>query len=214
MKKMTLSTAFTTCKPVTLNGARQISLSTCDYTNQRRRVTTCVAWKQPGANETVTAFHEMLNNLWRRVSGQSEEEEEVIQTPFTSIGTSEGSWRFLLSTTIIAKEGTEKQMAKLLQSLEPVAKENQLLFRAVNQDPEERSVFLVVEHFGDQGTMTKYQQTKEYQAFIREVQTILEKPMGVHICKERDGQISSGYYPFGPSGEGGRDDMARPVFKS
>lgn len=207
-------TAFTTpTAPVTSSRAHRATRSKCALAN-RRRMTTCVAWKQPGANETITQFHEMLTDFWRKVSGQVDEKKEIIHTPITSIGKSDGAWRYLLSITMIAKEGKESQMATLLQSLDPVAEEYGLLFRAVNQDPSERNVFLVVEHFADQNIMTKYQQGKEYQAFVREVQTILEKPMGVHICKERDGKISSGYYPFGPAGEGGRDDMPAVVFKN
>jgi len=163
----------------------------------------------------IQSFDQLLSHVWQRVSRSrgattspsgsgNVENVDVVSTPVYSFGSSDGVWRFLLSTTIEAKAGSEATMANLLKSLND---SEHLLFRAVNQDPKDPKYFSVIEHFLDSVAMKKYQASEKYQNFVREVQVHLEKPMGVHLAKERDGQISSGYYPFGPGGEGGRDDM-------
>ncbi len=125
----------------------------------------------------------------------------------TSFGPSDGEWRYILSTTVVANAGSEARMAALLANLNGTANACGVLTRAVNQDPDSRDTFLVLERFTSQNDMTRYQRSEKYQAFIRDAQPLLAKPMGVYLCKEQDGKITPGYYPFGPCGEGGRDDM-------
>jgi quinol monooxygenase YgiN len=118
---------------------------------------------------------------------------------------------FLLSTTIVVKREAAVTMSRLLKDLTEYAEvhseENGVLQFAANQSPEDPTCFMVVERFVNRASMIKYQKTSAYQQFIREAQPLLEKPFGLHLCKERAGKLSSGYYPFGPAGEGGRDDM-------
>lgn len=172
--------------------------------------TRCSAASERGDDETIGSFDELFTSIWRRVSGGGDAKggaRGALSSPVSSFGSSGDAWRYVLSTTVIAKKGSERDMARLLSGLQGAADENGVLSRAVNEDPEEAGVFLVLEHFADQSAMTRYQRSDQYQAFVRDVQPLLEKPMGVYLCKERNGQITHGYYPFGPGGEGGRDDM-------
>jgi quinol monooxygenase YgiN len=118
---------------------------------------------------------------------------------------------FLLSTTIVAKQEAAATMSRLLKDLSEYAElhseENGVLQFAANQSPEDPTCFMVMERFVNRASMITYQKSSAYQQFIREAQPLLEKPFGLHLCKERAGKVSSGYYPFGPAGEGGRDDM-------
>lgn len=156
--------------------------------------------------EGVETIDELVVSLWRRVTGNRGP--EPLSAPVRSIGISDGKMRYLLSTTIIAKEGQEQEISSLLSSLQDTADAHEgVVSRAVNQDPDDPCMFLVLEHFSNQESMARFQQLEEYQTFVRDVQPLLEKPMGVYLCKEMDGKISHGYYPFGPGGEGGRDDM-------
>lgn len=115
-----------------------------------------------------------------------------------------GVAHYLLSTTIVARSDKASVMAELLRELQENASEcgpdEGPLVCAVNQSPEDPNVFIVFERFSSSESMTKHQKGSLYQKFIRECQPLLEKPFGVHICKEVDGKVSMAYHPFGPAG--------------
>jgi hypothetical protein len=66
---------------------------------------------------------------------------------------------------------------------------------------------MLIEVFQTQLAMVEYQKESLYQSFLRQLQPLMEEPLGVHLSKERKGKILSSFYPYGPGGEGGRDDM-------
>jgi quinol monooxygenase YgiN len=155
-----------------------------------------LSWFRGGAERSARQNNPATKPLRAEVSGPLSGPEEV---------------HYLLSTTIIAKEDAVGKMARLLVELSDHAardgRENGVLQCAVNQSPDDPTCFIVLERFQTQEAMTTHQKSSVYQKFIREAQPLLEKPFGVFLCKEREGKVSQGYYPFGPAGEGGRDDM-------
>lgn len=46
----------------------------------------------------------------------------------------------------------------------------------------------------------------QLQEFTKQAFALLSEPLGLYIANERRGRLSEPNYPFGPGGEGGRDD--------
>lgn len=111
---------------------------------------------------------------------------------------------YLLSTTIVARKESAAAMAALLKEFSAAAlasdPEDGIVTCAVNQSSDDPGCFLLFERFRGPMAMTKYQKGAVYQNFIRSAQPLLEKPFGMHICKEIGGKISLSYHPFGPAG--------------
>jgi quinol monooxygenase YgiN len=184
----------------------------------RRRSTTFLSMLADKPMEKAPAsLDELIRNWFVSTTGgkaggrAARERTELMSSAVSGPLTGPDDVHFILSTTIIVKPDAVPTMSKLLKDLSEHAEMNSgesgVLQCAVNQSPEDPAYFIVVERFDSRTSMTKHQKSAAYQQFIREAQPILEKPFGLHLCKERSGQLSPGYYPFGPSGEGGRDDM-------
>lgn len=77
----------------------------------------------------------------------------------------------------------------------------------VNQDPTDPAYFQVIQRFPGPSGMVAHQSGAAYSAFVRAAQPLLAESLGVYLCKESDGKIGQALYPWGPKGEGGRDDM-------
>lgn len=77
----------------------------------------------------------------------------------------------------------------------------------VNQDPSDPVYFQVIQRFPGPSGMVAHQSGPAYGAFVRAAQPLLAESLGVYLCKESDGKIGQALYPWGPKGEGGRDDM-------
>lgn len=77
----------------------------------------------------------------------------------------------------------------------------------VNQDPTDPAYFQVIQRFPGPTGMVAHQSGAAYSAFVRAAQPLLAESLGVYLCKESDGKIGQALYPWGPKGEGGRDDM-------
>lgn len=120
------------------------------------------------------------------------------------------TWHIILTTRIETHPAEDSVIAmrQLLKGLMGTAREAEgILTHAVNEDPAQPENFIVLERFANERAMTTYQKSDAFQAFLRECQPLLAKPLGMHVCKEFKGQITAAHYPFGPPGEGGRDDM-------
>lgn len=84
----------------------------------------------------------------------------------------------------------------------------------VNQDPTDPAYFQVIQRFPGPSGMVAHQSGAAYSAFVRAAQPLLAESLGVYLCKESDGKIGQALYPWGPKGEGGRDDMVVRVGRS
>lgn len=166
--------------------------------------------------DTPTTIDELVRS-WFKPWGSNKNDEQA-QTSVMSkaiYGPCSGpkDVHYLLSTRIVARKDSVRKMTALLRELSEAANssnpENGILLCAVNQCPDEPELFIMLERFASRDVMDKYQKGPAYQKFVREAQPLLEAPFGVHICKEMGGKVSQSYYPFGPGGEGGRDDMIK-----
>jgi quinol monooxygenase YgiN len=211
-------TAFLTPPALPVTHSRAITDLSYSSSPPRRRSTTIISMLADKPMEKAPAALDELIRNWfvSKTSGKdggraARERTEVMSSAVSGPLTGPDDVHFILSTTIIVKPDAAQAMSKLLKDLSEHAELNRgesgVLQCAVNQSPEDPACFIVVERFDGRVSMTKHQQSAAYQNFIREAQPILQKPFGLHLCKERAGQLSPGYYPFGPSGEGGRDDM-------
>jgi len=54
--------------------------------------------------------------------------------------------------------------------------------------------------------MRVFQNTREFRLFARKTEALLTGPMGMYCVNERNGVMGVPVNPFGPGGEGGRED--------
>ncbi|KAG5178278.1 hypothetical protein JKP88DRAFT_201766 [Tribonema minus] len=115
----------------------------------------------------------------------------------------------MLSTSIRVKEGAEGPMRNLLEELSAEARgahASTVATMAVNQDPEDRRAFFVLQRFPSMRAMSSFQTSAAFKSFTTASEALLEEPMGLYLVNERSGKMTEPVYPFGPGGEGGRDD--------
>jgi quinol monooxygenase YgiN len=120
------------------------------------------------------------------------------------LAASDAEAHYLLSTTIVARRESAVAMSVLLAKFSTSAAKadpaDGVLGCAVNQSDDDPACFILFERFRGPAAMTKHQKGEVYQMFIRSAQPLLEKPFGMHLCKEIGGKISLSYHPFGPAG--------------
>ena len=76
----------------------------------------------------------------------------------------------------------------------------------LDQDSEDRTNFLVLQRFTSVQAMSKHQNAAAFKDFTADAAILLAEPLGLYATNEREGALSEPVYPFGPAGEGGRDD--------
>eukprot|EP00188_Purpureofilum_apyrenoidigerum_P001648 Plantae.Rhodophyta-Purpureofilum_apyrenoidigerum.ctg19329.p1 GENE.Plantae.Rhodophyta-Purpureofilum_apyrenoidigerum.ctg19329~~Plantae.Rhodophyta-Purpureofilum_apyrenoidigerum.ctg19329.p1 ORF type:complete len:209 (-),score=42.00 Plantae.Rhodophyta-Purpureofilum_apyrenoidigerum.ctg19329:166-792(-) len=185
--------------------ARQRLLRTVNAREQSDRRTVATA-----GLEGISSFDQLFK---RFLGGTKEEKEDTkLEGTYTSMDIqTDDTDIIILTTSIQAKQGDDKEMIRLLKTLQDKTLELEVPHTcrsiAINRDPEDSCAFQMVELLNGIKGMTMHQKSEHYQAFIRTVQPLLANSLGVHVCRVRNGRISDGLYPYGPAGEGGRDDM-------
>ncbi|KAJ8908009.1 hypothetical protein NDN08_008110 [Rhodosorus marinus] len=180
----------------------------------RRRSCSPRARPRPLGMTQMASFDRVLGDMMKFPKSLFEKKPKEMHGAISSSDIDSGMENrelMILTTTIVAKENSQDKMAVALKKLQDATVELEVpdvcKTIVVNQDPEELNVFQMIEVLVGLNGMTSHQKSSHYQTFIREAQPLLENSLGVHICRVRDGQVSDGLYPFGPGGEGGRDDM-------
>lgn len=116
----------------------------------------------------------------------------------------------LLSTNIRTLPGKEGEMRQLLTHLMEQSKDEKvsrlLSTFAVNQDGDDRRNFWMLQRFPSIEKMKTYQNSAAFKDYTTKAFPLLAEPFGLYITNERKGRLSEPNYPFGPGGEGGRDD--------
>lgn len=175
------------------------------------RLTPCAVLENPAPKALDEVVRGWFSRGETRKSGKSSGKagasagEELLSSEISGPqAASETEAHYLLSTTVVARAECAADMASLLKEFSTAASacipDEGLLACAVNQSPDDPGCFLLFERFRGPAAMTKYQKGAVYQNFIRSAQPLLEKPFGMHICKEIGGKISLSYHPFGPAG--------------
>lgn len=117
----------------------------------------------------------------------------------------------ILSADIHAKQGHGNDVHRHLRALKEEAlamDRKKVLSVYVSQDPEDTTRFLLTERFSSLRALKEYQATSIFNDFFETTKDLMERPVGLHIAHDREGKFSAGLYPYGPPGEGGRDDMS------
>ena len=116
----------------------------------------------------------------------------------------------VLSSTLIAKGD---KVAKVARALERFAQEDvtcgagEDVWRvAVNQDAQDRRCFSMLQKFPSVDAMLRHHTGAAFVRLMDEVSPMLEEPVGFYAVGERNGVFHEQVYPYGPGGEGGRDD--------
>lgn len=72
---------------------------------------------------------------------------------------------------------------------------DRLLTAFCEQNPADPRQFLLLERYADDQALVGWQRGEAYKTLIKRMQPLLEQPLGVHLCKERGGQLSLSHYP-------------------
>lgn len=126
-------------------------------------------------------------------------------------GKQAGGGQYIMTMKVVAKKDSARAMAALLHRYWTATTEAEVpksvLNFVVNQDPADPAYFQVIQRFPGPTGMVAHQSGAAYSAFVRAAQPLLAESLGVYLCKESGGKIGQALYPWGPKGEGGRDDM-------
>lgn len=109
--------------------------------------------------------------------------------------------------TIRAAPGSERRLARQVGKLVTSARADpSVLTAAATQNGEDPCDFMVFLRYGSMGEMQKHQTGSTFKQLLEAMSPQLEKPIGLYLADEQEGHIGMARHPFGPGGEGGRDD--------
>ena len=115
----------------------------------------------------------------------------------------------MLTTQITATPGNGYKLARKLEAFAKATIEEQgelVSTCAVNQDPDGKEDFMMLQRFKSIECMIEHQNSVLFKVFTIGSEDILAGPMRLYAMTEEYGQLGESRYPFGPGGEGGRDD--------
>eukprot|EP00245_Coleochaete_scutata_P017510 TRINITY_DN860_c0_g9_i1.p1 TRINITY_DN860_c0_g9~~TRINITY_DN860_c0_g9_i1.p1 ORF type:complete len:276 (+),score=41.46 TRINITY_DN860_c0_g9_i1:69-896(+) len=120
--------------------------------------------------------------------------------------------KFLLSSTIVAAEGSEEQVLQLAQEIVAWGKKQQeskasgISDFTCTYDTFDKNVYHFWEVYNSFQAMNDCRASPEYSEFTNKVRPLLAGPIGMAVYEYADGQIGHMLNPIGPKGEGGLDD--------
>ncbi|GMI25240.1 hypothetical protein TeGR_g7501 [Tetraparma gracilis] len=113
----------------------------------------------------------------------------------------------VLTFSIRAAAGKQYKMRTILEEFSKSAAASPgTLSSVANQDPEDNQNFMLLQRFRSSDAMRKFQNELEFKLFTAQMEPLLEEPMGLYACNERNGVMGMPVHPMGPGGEGGRED--------
>ncbi|EME28176.1 uncharacterized protein Gasu_43420 [Galdieria sulphuraria] len=181
-------------------------------------------WRMATSHDNLEKTQNFLGNLFsqfsklgdellgKRKSTRGKEVEPLHEGYLTSLDFEEQEEdRWILCSRIVCNSESLRSARQIIQKFVQESRSNdcpkRLLSISCHEDPDVPGVFMLIEVFQTQLAMVEYQKENLYQSFLRQLQPLMKEPLGVHLSKERNGKILSSLYPYGPGGEGGRDDM-------
>lgn len=106
-----------------------------------------------------------------------------------------------------AAPGSERRLARQVAKLVASARADPLLMTATaSQNKEDPCDFVVFLRYRNMGKMSEHQAGPGFKDLLEGMEPQLERGIGLYLADESMGQIGMARHPFGPGGEGGRDD--------
>lgn len=106
-----------------------------------------------------------------------------------------------------AAAGSEKKLARQVAKVVAAAKDCPgVLTATADQNQQDPRDFVVFMRYRSMDDMLFHQAQPGFKDLMEQMESQLEKPIGLFLMEERSGQLGMARHPFGPGGEGGRDD--------
>lgn len=130
---------------------------------------------------------------------------EVSSLSMTSDGVSKNG--VLQTMSIRAADGAERRMARqVTHFVETAHKDRSVATVAANQSPEDPRDFMVLLRYPSTDKMMAHQASQSFKDSMEKLEPHLGRSIGLYLMDEQLGQLGMARHPFGPGGEGGRDD--------
>eukprot|EP00440_Ansanella_granifera_P031243 gb/GFBE01033924.1/.p1 GENE.gb/GFBE01033924.1/~~gb/GFBE01033924.1/.p1 ORF type:complete len:234 (+),score=44.25 gb/GFBE01033924.1/:1-702(+) len=111
------------------------------------------------------------------------------------------------SMTLRASAGSERRLARQVGKVVAAARTDPLVLSATaSQNKEDPCDFTILLRYASMDRMSSHQSGPAFKSLLEAMEAQLEKPIGLYLVDEQLGQIGMARHPFGPGGEGGRDD--------
>lgn len=119
------------------------------------------------------------------------------------------------SMSVRASPGSERKLMRAVSALVAEAKQDENILTAlVTQSPQDPCDFMVLLRYGSMQKMNEHQSGKRFKELLDGLEEHLDRPIGLYLTDESMGQLGQTRFPFGPGGEGGRDDAIYSSRKS
>mmetsp|Transcript_1201 Transcript_1201/g.2647 ORF Transcript_1201/g.2647 Transcript_1201/m.2647 type:complete len:235 (-) Transcript_1201:201-905(-) len=106
-----------------------------------------------------------------------------------------------------AAAGSERRLARQVSRLIDAARASGTVLTATaTQSEEDPCDFMVLLRYKSMHHMHEHQVKGSFKEALEQMEPQLDRPIGLYLIDEHLGQTGMARYPFGPGGEGGRDD--------
>merc|ERR1719343_1342454 len=113
----------------------------------------------------------------------------------------------LQTMSLRAAAGSESRLARQVGKLVAAARTDPLVTTATaSQNKEDPCDFVVLLRYANMAKMATHQKGRSFKDTMEAMQPQLEQPIGLYLIDENLGEVGMARHPFGPGGEGGRDD--------
>lgn len=110
-----------------------------------------------------------------------------------------------------AERRLSRQVAKLVEEMRGTSG---VLTATATQNPQDPGDFVIFIRYVSMQHMSNHQSGSGFKESLEKMEDLLERPIGLYLVEERLGEIGMARHPFGPGGEGGRDDAIYSSRKS
>lgn len=109
--------------------------------------------------------------------------------------------------SIRAAAGSERKLARQVARLvEGAQADGSVMTATATQSEEDPCDFMVLLRYKSMQQLQDHQTKGGFKDALEHMEPQLERPIGLYLIDEQFGQAGMARYPFGPGGEGGRDD--------
>jgi len=106
-----------------------------------------------------------------------------------------------------AAAGSESRLARQVGKFIAAARTDPLVTTATaSQNKEDPCDFVVLLRYANMAKMADHQTGRSFKDTMEAMEPQLERPIGLYLIDENLGEVGMARHPFGPGGEGGRDD--------